>query len=76
MSGAANAAQLEQLCAAAGCQGGTFEDVLAEVRRLKALEAGLRAGAGITAGMSPADVETARQAAQAFAGAQNWTAWR
>lgn len=68
--------QLEQLCAAAGCAGGTFGDVLAEVRRLKALEAGMRAGVAVTPGMSPADVDTARQAAQAFASARNWTSWR
>jgi hypothetical protein len=51
-------------------------DVLAEVRRLKALEMGLRAGAAVTAGMSPADVATAMQAAASFARATEWTPLR
>jgi hypothetical protein len=53
-----------------------LDDVLGEVRRLVALEAGLRAGVAVTPGMSPADVETARQATAAFARATEWTPLR
>lgn len=53
-----------------------LDDVLGEVRRLVAMEAGLRAGVAVTPGMSPADVETASQAAAAFALANNWTPFK
>jgi hypothetical protein len=51
-------------------------DELAEVRRLKALETGLRAGAVVTPGMSPADVATAMAAAAAFTPGSGWTSMR
>jgi hypothetical protein len=61
---------LQQVCQALGVPPG---EVLAEVRRLKAMEAGMRAGAIVTPGMSPADVDTAMKAAAAFAPGINWT---
>jgi hypothetical protein len=64
---------LEQICQALGVPPG---EVLAEVRRLKALETGIRAGAIVTPGMSPADVETALQATAAFARSTSWTPLR
>jgi hypothetical protein len=64
---------LEQICQALGVPPG---EVMAEVRRIKALEAGMRAGAIVTPGMSPADVDTATQAAAAFAKATSWTPLR
>jgi hypothetical protein len=64
---------LEQVCQALGVQPG---EVLAEVRCLKAMEAGMRAGVIVTPGMSPADVDTAIQAAAAFAKATGWTPLR
>lgn len=64
---------LEQVCQALGVAPG---DVLAEARRLKAMETGMRAGAIVTPGMSPADVDTAIQAAAAFAKATGWTPLR
>jgi hypothetical protein len=51
-------------------------DVLPEVRRLKALELGLRAGAVVTPGMSPADVDLAIRAAAALAPGADWTSMR
>lgn len=64
---------LEQVSQALGVPPG---EVLAEARRLKAMEAGLRAGVIVTPGMSPADVDTARQAAAAFARSTSWTPQR
>jgi hypothetical protein len=64
---------LEQICRALGVPPG---EVLAEARRLKAMEAGMRAGAIVTPGMSPADVDTALQAAATFTRATEWTPLR
>jgi hypothetical protein len=60
---------LEQICQALGVLPG---EVLVKVRRLMAMEAGMHAGAVVTPGMSPADVDTATQAAAAFALSTNW----
>lgn len=69
-------AQLQHICAVLGWQGGTFDQVLAEVARLHAHVATSGTGLNLPAGASPADIATQRAAVEAFAVATNWSPLR